>query len=195
MTHRVKSIAATSERKSLVLLFSGDASEAKTQIISFNLCSGRRIQYQVPVYICGRWCLIATTAILGMPFHVLLDYSFLLRLSMSLVAHLEKFSGVFFHCKSKTWKYIDTNLPPCAASWVLHDAGKDTVWPLLLLAFFHTPAQGIISPLSVHFFLHLLICGFSLSHSCSAGAFNSQTCSQIFSNISCVAKKGFSECD
>ena len=49
-----------------------------------------------------------------------------------------------------------------AASCVLRDAGKDTVWQLALLAFFHTPARGMISPSSVHFFLHLLVCVFSL---------------------------------
>lgn len=83
-----------------------------------------------------------------------------------------------------------------AASCVLRDAGKDTVWHLTLRAFFHTPAQRIISPSSIHFFPHLPACGvFLLSHSCSAGAFNSQACSQIFSNVSCGAKKGFSEFD
>ena len=91
-------------------MFSNDVCEAKKQIISFNLCDVRRIQYWAPVYICDRWCLIATTV--TVPFHVLLDSSFLLRLSKSVVIHLEKFSGVFFYCKSKTWKYIHIDLPP-----------------------------------------------------------------------------------
>lgn len=47
-----------------------------------------------------------------------------------------------------------------AASCVLRDAGKDTVWYLTLLVLFCTPAQGNISPLSIHCFPHLLICGF-----------------------------------
>lgn len=47
-----------------------------------------------------------------MPFHVVLDSSFLLRLSVSVVAHLEKCSGVFFYCKSPTWKCTHINFPP-----------------------------------------------------------------------------------
>lgn len=92
-------------------MFSHGVREAKMQIISFNLCDVRRIQYWVPVYICDRWCLIATTVTVGVPFHVSLDSSFLLRFSMSVVTHLETFSGVFFYCKNKTWKCIHINLP------------------------------------------------------------------------------------
>lgn len=43
--------------------------------------------------------------------HVLLDPSFLLRLSVSVVTHLEKLSSVFSCCKSKTWKCIHIKLP------------------------------------------------------------------------------------
>lgn len=111
LTYWVKSIATTSEHKPLILMFSNDACEAKMQIISFNLCDVRRIRYWVAVYFCDRWCLIATTVTVGMPFHVLLDSSFLLRLSMSVVTHLEKFSVMLFYCKSKTWKFVHINLP------------------------------------------------------------------------------------
>lgn len=47
-----------------------------------------------------------------MPFPVLLDSSFFLRHSWSAVTYLEKFSGVFFCWKSKTWKCMYIKLPP-----------------------------------------------------------------------------------
>lgn len=46
-----------------------------------------------------------------------------------------------------------------AASRLPCDAGKDAIWHLRWLAFFHTPAHGIITPSSIHLFLHLPVCG------------------------------------
>lgn len=39
------------------------------------------------------------------------------------------------------------------------DADKDKIWHLRWLAFFQTPAHGIITPSSINFFLHPPVCG------------------------------------
>lgn len=47
-----------------------------------------------------------------------------------------------------------------AVSCLPCDEGRDIVWHLRWFAFFQTPAHGIITPSSIHFFLHLRVCGF-----------------------------------
>lgn len=185
-------MATTSEHKLLILTFSHDAREAKTQIIPFSLCDVRRIQYWIP----DRWCLIATTGTLGMFSHVLLDPSFLLRLSVSVVTHLEKLSGVFSYCKRNTWKCIHIKLPSqhslMFAMWCRQGCSLAPqvacFLPHTRTWNHHTIFHSSLSPPAC-------LWGFFLSHSCSAGAFNSQICSQIFPNVSCEAKKGFCEFD
>lgn len=75
--------------------------------------------------------------------YAFLDASFLLRLPISVVAHLETFSGVLFWQKSKPWLCSHISLHSRANSCMLHDAGKDTIWHLVFLAFFQATARGI----------------------------------------------------
>lgn len=129
-----------------------------------------------------------------MPFHILLDSSFLLRLPISVVAHLETFSGVLFWQKSKPWLCIHISLPH--QSSLMYATWCRQRHNLALRISSKQQHEESLSPSSSPFFLHLFIFFFFfLSHSCSAGAFSPQPCSQIFSNVSCGAKKGFSEFD
>lgn len=173
-------------------MFSDNACEAKMGVISFNLCDGRRIQHGVPVYICNRWCLTAAVLTVGMPFHVLLDSSFLLRLPMS--------PGKIFR-----WLFLlqkqDLEMHP---HWPVTTAQPHVCYVMqaktqcgISHCLFSSAHQHKETSHRCPFiaFPTCLSVGFFLSHSYSAGAFNSQTCSQIFSDVSCGAKKGFFEFD
>lgn len=188
----VKSVAGTSEHKPLILLFGNDACEAKQQIISFNLCDVSRIQYWVPVYICNRWCLIATAVTVGMPFHILLDTSFLQRLSIWVGSHLERFSGVLFYHTSKPWLCIHINLPQ-QHKLVCYVMQAETVLALPIVCFL--PCNSTRNHLTIicYFFPPAYLFFFSFTVSRCLQLLSSQLCSQIFSSVNCRTKKGFSE--
>lgn len=90
-----------------------------------------------------------------MPFHILLDSSFLLRLPISVVAHLETFSGVLFWQKSKPWLCIHISLPH--QSSLMYATWCRQRHNLALRISSKQQHEESLSPSSSPFFLHLFI--------------------------------------